>query len=234
MMHPFRETRTLDTERCATMRDDFAAYLDGSIPGAKMARIAAHLDSCASCDHEFAALCAVQQSLAALGPAQAPAHLQAQLRRAIAAEREQGTHLSAAAKLRLAWSGWLASATLRVAGAVTVAMLLAAGLGWMFAAPIASVQASDDDQANLIAPRFLYSQVALLSIDTEAPMIVEARVDTEGTVYDYAILSGPTDEASRLRVEQNLLTSVFKPATLFGAPVRGHVVLTYTAVSARG
>jgi len=38
----------------------------------------------------------------------------------------------------------------------------------------------------------------------------------------------------RLRVEENLLSSVFTPATLFGAPVRGHVVMTYMGVSVHG
>jgi hypothetical protein len=38
----------------------------------------------------------------------------------------------------------------------------------------------------------------------------------------------------KIRVENNLLTSVFTPATVFGVPVRGHVVITYTGVSVRG
>jgi len=64
--------------------------------------------------------------------------------------------------------------------------------------------------------------------------MVEAKVDTNGRVYDYSILAGQLDQAARLQVEQNLLSSVFKPATLFGTPVRGQVVLTYTGVSVRG
>jgi hypothetical protein len=53
-------------------------------------------------------------------------------------------------------------------------------------------------------------------------------------VYDYTILDGPSDSAVRRQVEQNLLTSVFTPATVFGVPVDGHVMLTYTGVSVRG
>jgi len=53
-------------------------------------------------------------------------------------------------------------------------------------------------------------------------------------VYDYAILAGPKDPDVRLGVERNLLASVFKPATLFGTPVRGQVLVTYTGVSVRG
>jgi hypothetical protein len=53
-------------------------------------------------------------------------------------------------------------------------------------------------------------------------------------VYDYSILEGSQDSAVKVRVEGNLLSSVFQPATVFGVPVRGHVVLTYTGVSVRG
>jgi anti-sigma factor RsiW len=220
--------------QCGEVRAGFDGYLDGSIPGLEMQAISTHLECCVTCEEEFAALCAVQQSLAALGPAQPPVRLQAQLRQAIGAELAHGSHLSAAGRLGRAWSGWLGSATLRAGAAVAAAVLLAVGLGWMFAAPIASVQANDDAQASLVAPHFLYSQVAPLPIDSEAPVMVEAKIDTEGKVYDYIILAGPTGAAVRSHVEQNLLTSMFKPATLFGVPVRGRVVLTYTAVSARG
>jgi hypothetical protein len=59
-------------------------------------------------------------------------------------------------------------------------------------------------------------------------------VDTRGRVYDYTIVDGPRDQAVRLEVEQNLLSSVFTPATVFGVPVDGHVMVTYTGVSVRG
>jgi hypothetical protein len=105
----------------------------------------------------------------------------------------------------------------------------------MFAAPIA-VQANDDRMANLIAPRYLYSQVPPQPIETvhDIPILVEASVDAAGRVYDYTILEGPQTDQVKVRVEDNLLASVFKPATVFGVPVRGHVVLTYTGVSVRG
>ena len=64
--------------------------------------------------------------------------------------------------------------------------------------------------------------------------LIDAKVDTRGRVYDYTILDGPSDPTVRLQVEQNLLTSVFTPATVFGVPVDGHVMVTYTGVSVRG
>jgi hypothetical protein len=222
-------------ETCINIRADFPDYLDGTVSGVTMGTIASHLESCGDCAHEFEALRAVQQALADLGPAKAPVLLQEQLHRAIAIERERGTHLSLSGKFLLAWDTWLASAALRASGGFAAALVILGGLGWMFAAPIA-VQANDDNQSNFVAPHFLYTEgpPAPIALDRDIPIMVEAKVDTEGRVYDYAIIAGPVDPSVRLSVEQNLLTSIFKPATLFGAPVRGHVVLTYTGVSVRG
>ena len=220
---------------CQPTRDQFSAYLDGAVSGIAMAAIAEHLDACAECSLEFDQLLAVQQSLAELGPAHPPARLQAQLRQAIAVERERGTHLSPFNRFAFAWDTWLASAALRATGGFAATIVLLGALGWMFSAPLA-VQANDDNMAQLIGPRFSYSQVPPqpIEMDHDSPVMVEAKVDTSGRVYDYSILAGQLDQAARLQVEQNLLSSVFKPATLFGTPVRGQVVLTYTGVSVRG
>jgi hypothetical protein len=115
------------------------------------------------------------------------------------------------------------------------AVLLLAGLFRLFG-PGVEVQANDDGLAHLIAPRYLYSQVPPVAVETgrDVPVLIDARVDTRGRVYDYTIIDGPSDRAVRVQVEQNLLTSVFKPATVFVVPVDGHVMLTYTGVSVRG
>jgi len=222
-------------ETCEAIRAEFPDYLDGAVSGVAMAAIGEHLDACPSCSDDFESLLGVQQSLAGLGPAQPPARLQAQLRQAIDIERERGTHLSPFNRLAFAWDTWLASAALRATGGFAATILLIGALGWMFSAPLA-VQANDDNMAQLISPRFSYSQVPPqpIAMDHDTPVMVEAKVDTSGRVYDYAILAGQLDQAARLQVEQNLLSSVFKPATLFGTPVRGQVILTYTGVSVRG
>ena len=65
-------------------------------------------------------------------------------------------------------------------------------------------------------------------------MVVEAYINGEGEVYDYRIVSGPTDAATRSQVENLLLFSLFEPARFFGQPVRGLAVLSFSGVSVRG
>jgi hypothetical protein len=222
-------------EGCEPVREEFSAYLDGAVSGVQMAAISSHLEDCNACSVEFEALRDVQSALGQMGVAQPPARLQAHLREAIAEERVKGTHLPWMQRLSLAWDRTLAPMALRFSGALAVALILAGSLGWLFSAPIA-VQANDDRLANLVGPHYLYSQVPPQPIMThrDVPIVVEAKVNTSGRVYDYAILEGPTDQQSLIGLEQNLLASVFRPATVFGVPVRGHVVLTYTGVSVKG
>jgi len=59
-------------------------------------------------------------------------------------------------------------------------------------------------------------------------------VNGDGRVYDYRIVSGPTDPATRSQVENMLLYSVFEPARFFGQPVRGLAVISFSGVSVRG
>jgi hypothetical protein len=225
---------TLNGE-CAVVRLDFSAYLDGAISGVEMAAISAHLQDCKECATDFYVWREVQRSLGELGPAQPPERLQARLRVVIAGERERGAHLPFHRRALLAWKSSIAPLALRFSGGLAVTVMLVGGLSWIFGAPIA-VQANDDAMAQLVGPRYMYSQVPPEPINTlrDVPIVVEALVDITGRVYDYSIIDGPQDPQVKVRIENNLLGSVFMPATAFGVPVRGHVVMTYTGVSVRG
>ncbi len=200
-----------------------------------MTAISAHLKRCSDCSADFNALRAIQHCLGDLGPAQMPPSLQTRLKQAIRSERERGSFLPPHTRAIKLWRSTIAPMALRLSGALAAALMLAGGLGWMFGAPI-DVQANDDAMAHLIAPKYLYSQVPPEPIKTcrDAPIVVEAMVDSKGRVYDFSVLNGPQNPQVLVRIEDNLLASVFRPATVFGVPVRGHVVLTYTGVSVRG
>jgi hypothetical protein len=213
----------------------FSAYLDSDMSGHAMVALQAHLEGCGVCAEEFGLWREIQRSLGELGPAPMPAALHMQLRAAIAIERERDSYLPWHGRLLRAWQATIAPAAFRLAGGLAAALVLVAGMGYLFAAPIA-VSANDDRLANLTPARYLYSQVPpqpILMPHDEA-IVVEALVNEQGRVYDYAILNGPQNQRVQLQVADNLLNGVFKPASVFGVPVRGHVVLTYSGVSVRG
>jgi hypothetical protein len=120
------------------------------------------------------------------------------------------------------------------AGIVALVGGIAVLLG-LFAAP-EPVMANDEPLGAMTSPHYLYSSVnphAILT-DHDGVIVVEASVNSDGKVYDYRIVSGPESPAVQSQVVDQLLTSVFQPASVFGAPVRGRVVLTFSGISVRG
>lgn len=219
---------------CQQSRASFSAYLDGALDGHTMTQLAAHLDGCASCHDEWQTWRSLQEALGDLGPAQVPAELQARLRDALASEIVTGRHLSPFRRFADLFHRTLAPAGLRLAAGFAATLVILGSGAWVLGSAL-PVQANDDRMAHLQAPHFLYSQEVPQPIATSnefVAVMVDAKIDARGRVYDFNVIDGPNDPATRLRLEANLLESVFQPATVFGVPVPGHAIVTYTAVSA--
>ena len=142
--------------------------------------------------------------------------------------------------LNLAWRNTVGPFLLQAAGGFASAVLLMGSvilLVGMFTRPETAQASADEPLGMATAPRFLYlsSVVGENQIDAvSSPVVVEAYVNGAGQVYDYRIVSGPTDEATRAQVENLLLWSRFEPARRFGQPVPGLAVLSFSGVSVRG
>lgn len=222
--------------QCARIQAFFSPYLDGAVSGRNMQEISSHLATCEDCADEFATLRAVHRSVAALGPAKAPTDLGMRLRLAISheiARRQSGWMDSFSIK----WDNSIRPLLVQVSAGFAGSVVLLGGiilLLGMVAAP-ETVMANDEPLGAMTAPHYLYSAVMPSAITTgqDSVIIVEAYVNEQGRVYDYDIVSGPVDRAVRIQVEDHLLTSVFQPASVFGAPVRGRVVITFSGISVR-
>ena len=223
--------------KCSSVRAQFSEYLDGALTGVAMQDVAAHMESCRKCSVEFDRWRRAQRMLADLGPAKAPADLGLKLRLAISHERanKQSSWLDA---LSLKWDNTVRPMLVQVSAGFAGAVILIGGIGLllgMVAAP-EPVMANDEPLGAITAPHYLYSTVnpsAIVS-DHDSVIVVEAMVNAKGRVYDYHIVSGPEDQAVNTQVVNQLLVSVFQPASVFGAPVRGRVVLTFSGISVHG
>ena len=224
-------------EPCTAIRAAFSSYLDGDVTGRTMQQIAAHLDRCPACAREFAAVSDLQQTLAALGPVRPPQDLSRRLRLAISQEQTRSWN-AIRDRLQMRWENSLRPLVLQasagLAGTVVLLGSILFLLGIFAASP--AVMANDEPLGNITAPHYLYSVVEPRPIRTaeDQTIVVEARINAAGLVYDYTILSGPLDAAVRNELADHLLTSVFQPASVFGGPVRGRLIMTFAGVSVRG
>ena len=233
---------------CRAIRASYSDYLDGAISGLRMQQIAHHIEGfedvngvrttgCESCARELAAWRATQDAISALGPARAPADLALRLR--VAISRERARHNSRLLdRLSLAWDNAVRPMLLQVAGGLVGSVALLGGTALLLgvAAAPQQVLANDEPLGALTAPHYLYSTASPGAIVTghDTTIIVEASVDSRGRVYDYTIVSGPQDDAVRTQVANQLLGSVYQPASAFGVPVRGRVVVTFAGISVHG
>jgi len=98
------------------------------------------------------------------------------------------------------------------------------------------VQANDEPLGAVTAPHYLYSTTTPGPIVTarDSVVVVVAAVDRVGRVFDFTIVSGPQDQAVSTQVANQLLGRVFEPASAFGVPIRGHVIVTFSGISVRG
>jgi anti-sigma factor RsiW len=225
---------------CTAMQARFSEYLDGRMTGREMQRIAAHLDRCRECAGEWRALRQNQGALASLGSVPAPEDLFLRVRVAVSRERARRDK-SAFAGWTLAWKNTVGPFLLQAAAGFASAVLLLGSvtvLVGMFTQPESAQATKDVPLGNATAPRLLYSVGGSSSGDEigagMGQVVVEAYINSEGTVYDYRIVSGPNDAATRAEVENMLVLSRFEPARFFGQPVRGLAVLSFSGVSVRG
>jgi anti-sigma factor RsiW len=224
---------------CEQVQADFSEYLDGRLNGRRMQQIAAHLNECGECARECRSIEKLQRALAELGPAPEPQDMLLRIRVAVSQERAR-TRRDGWEVFRLAWKNTVGPFLLQAAAGFASAVLLLGTvvvLVTMFAQPESAQASKDEPLGKASAPRLLYLSSGAASDEMDAstgPVVVEAYVNDEGEVYDYRILSGPTDQQTRSQIENMLLFSVFEPAKFFGQPVRGLAVLSFAGVSVRG
>jgi len=223
---------------CGSMRVRFSEYLDGRLTGVEMQRIAAHLEDCGACASEWYNLRTAQASLAKLGPVPEPKDLLLRIRVAVSQERAR-RNKSAFQNWRLAWQNTVGPFLLQAAAGFASAVLLLGTvvvLIGLVAQPQAA-HAGDEPLGNATAPRLLYSLDGCgdnLIANLPGPVVVEAYVNRSGQVYDFRIVSGPSDAVTRAQVENLLLGERFEPAKFFGQPVRGLAVVSFSGISVRG
>jgi hypothetical protein len=221
---------------CARMQQLFSPYIDGRASGAEMHAVTRHIEKCARCEWEYAAMQRTQQLLSGLGPKKAPADLALKLRLAISREASQ--------KRRPRFEGILVrlqnelNAVMVPATAGLISAILFFGLLLGFFALPAELRASSGD-----VPLTLYTGpqleqsafgTSLGNVGDDA-LVIEAYVDANGRVDDYRVLSQPEEAKNVLPELKNLLIfTTFRPALSMGRPTRGTAVLSFSKISVKG
>lgn len=225
---------------CALVQEQLSAYLDGAVSGHQMQEISRHIDGpqagegCLDCAQELAAWKMTQSSLASLGPAKAPPDLGLRLRVAISQESARRSS-RLGDRFSLAWQNSMRPMLVQVSAGFAGSIVLVGGIMLLlgFVAAPQPVLANDEPLGAVTTPHYRYSAVPPQAIVTpqDAAIVVEASIDKAGRVYDFDIVAGPQDDGVRTQIANQLLSSVFEPASAFGIPIRGRVIVTFSGIS---
>jgi hypothetical protein len=179
----------------------------------------------------------MQQALSGLRSTKAPANLGLKLRCAISQQKaRRDAHW--ADKYIVRWENAVRPMLIQVSAGLAGAIVLVGGIAFLlgiFAAPQA-VLANDVPIDAITAPHYLYSAASPRPIltDHDTTIVVDAAVNDHGQVYDYRIVSAPNSPEVQKQIAEQLMLYVFEPARIFGAPVRGRVIVTFDGISVHG
>ena len=222
---------------CVQVREMFSEYLDGAISGREMQALSIHMEACADCRSEFQAWRGIQQMLGSVGQVKAPDDLGLRLRLAISHEsaRRRG-HWWDVVTTR--WENMLRPALVQASAGLAGAVVLIGSLAMLIGvvAVPQPVLANDEPLGALTSPHYMYSTAHLGPVTTpeDTTIVIRANVNAEGRVFDYKVISGPIDTYTDTQVRNQLLLQVYEPARVFGEPVDGQVLITFSGVSVRG
>jgi hypothetical protein len=220
--------------KCNDVKSLFSPSLDGEVEAKQMSAMRNHLSACDDCRRQFAALQATQRMVAALGPKPAPPELALRIRVALSRELAAAqSHPFEALQMQLRnlMNAFMVPAT---AGTLTAVLIFGLIIGML--GPYQFVGDNDVPTMLYTPPRIANApfgfEVGSLNGDS---LVVEAYVDQHGRLQDYRIVSAPPGSSEYLPELKNLLIfTQFHPATSFGQPVSGSIVLSFSRINVKG
>ncbi len=217
---------------CSWVQQRLNAYANDELSGWARLATRLHLQVCQSCLDDAELLEDAYSPLRVLSRQEPPKSLATQIRSRLSVEMVRGNPWQ--------WrvNRWKASlrdglrpmAIRTLGGALTAVMLFSAIMPDLWSSP---VRASDDVPVTYLAKGFASSpELVAAALDPfSEDTTVLVFIDTSGQMYDFE-LPEEQQQNTRLRAEiaQTLLLANFEPATFFGQPVLGRVVITFTTV----
>ena len=214
-------------ERCVEIRDHYSDYLDGLCDPQVLKSIRFHLSYCGSCRRELELWETVQADLRGLSQDQVPAELALRLRVAVS----RALHRNLRGRLRVWMDNVLEPMLLPASGGVLAALVCFCLIMGSLVVPVTNTP--DVPLAFVTPPRV--RQLAPFDFNNgDAPVVVAARIDAGGRAMGYRVLSGESSPELLRQLDRVIYFSNFQPATWFGRPTDGQVVLSLRRITVRG
>ena len=214
-------------EGCVEIRIHFSDYLDGLCDPQVVKSIRFHLNYCGSCREELELRETMRADLRAMPRFRVPSALALRLRVRIS----QGLHADLLNRLLVWMDNVLQPVLLPASGGVLAAIICFCLIMGSLVVPVTSIP--DVPLAFLTPPRV--RELAPIDFSTgDTSVVVVTRIDAVGRVMGYRVLSGKSSPELIQQLDRVIYFSVFQPATSFGRPTNGQVVLSLRRITVQG
>lgn len=214
-------------ESCQEIRKFFSDYLDGDCTPVVARSIRFHLDYCDACGHELDLATTINQDLRALPRQPVPENLGLRLRVRVSQELNRNVLGRLLVRIDNLFGSRLLPGSLGLVGAIFCFCLI------MGSEVAPANNFPDVPLAFVTQPQVL--ALAPLDFSTgDKPVIVMMDIDSGGQVVNYKVLSGQHSPDLMHHLDRLLYFSRFTPATTFGQPTQGAMVLSLRQITVRG
>ncbi len=214
-------------ESCTEIRSHFSDYLDGRCDRDQLRSIRFHLAFCGSCRAELAGWQTVQSALRALPRLRVSPELGLQLR----VRMSQRLHRCLFSRLRVHLENALKPLLIPASGGVLTAIIF---FGLIMGSQFVPPSNLPDVPLAIVTPPRVRELPPLNLNNDEQPVVLLTHIDAAGRVMGYKILSEKLSPELTHRLERVIYFGVFDPATTFGKPTDGQVVLSLRRITVRG
>jgi len=214
-------------ETCVEIRSHFSDYLDDLCSQEARKSIRYHLSFCDVCEEQLEQWQSIREELRVLPRRQVPPDLALRLRVQMS-HRLNKTPIS---DLRVRLENALKPLLIPATGGVMTAVICFCLIMGSHVVPITNVP---DVTVQLVQPARV-QQLAPMDFNTgENGLVLVTQINAEGRAKGYRVLSGQGSPELMQRLDRMIYFSIFQPATMFGKPTDGEVVLSLRRITVRG
>lgn len=222
--------------KCTEAKRLFSPMMDSLLDLGHTRALDRHIAECERCAAEFSALRRTKWFMATMAPHQAPPDLAIRLNDVLSQHlATRRDHRRKGLLMRFVGWEYALNAYMLPATGGLLSAVLTFGMLIGILMPTHS-PAGNDVPTNLYTPPEM--TVAPFGLDNGNPggdaVLVEAVIDCHGRVQDYRVLNAAGQSELSAAMKNALIFAQFRPATSFGVPTSGRVVISFSNINVGG
>jgi hypothetical protein len=214
-------------ESCVEIRNHFSDYLDDLCTQEARKSIRYHLSFCDVCQEQLEQWQSVQEELRALPRRQVSPELALRLRVQMSHRLHRNPLSDLWVRLENALKPLLIPAT---GGVLTAVICFCLFMG----SRVVPITDTPDVTVQLVQPARVQELAPMDFNSGDTGLVLVIPINAKGRVKGYRVLSGEHSPELMQRLDRMIYFSVYQPATLFGKPTDGEVVLSLRRITVRG